>query len=163
MLETYILNLTCEDRPGLVAQISSTLFENGGNILEAQQFDDRTTGRYFMRIVFESDRNLQHLESAIADIRGFQPLALVLKRAKDKDRVLLLVSKFDHCLGDLLYRTRIGEQHVNQGYGRFVFITSQVAMSGVPGMAHYVVAKTGVTGLVRARVKRSGSEPTLLA
>lgn len=109
MVETYILNLTCEDRPGLVAQISSTLFENGGNILEAQQFDDRTTGRFFMRIVFESDRDLQQLESAITDIQGFQPLALVLKRAKDKDRVLLLVSKFDHCLGDLLYRTRIGE------------------------------------------------------
>ena len=55
MKAIFILTLSCEDRPGLVAAVAGLLFENGGNILEAQQFDDVETGRFFMRVVFDLD------------------------------------------------------------------------------------------------------------
>lgn len=109
MSENYILTLSCEDRPGLVAQISNSLFRSGANIIEAQQFDDLQKNRFFMRVAFESDRKKEQIESALTQIENLNGLVMDLKTTADKDRVLLLVSKFDHCLGDLLYRTLIGE------------------------------------------------------
>ena len=52
-MTAYTLTLSCQDRPGLVAAVTSILFESGGNILEAQQFDDLETGRFFMRVLFD--------------------------------------------------------------------------------------------------------------
>ncbi len=48
-----ILTLSCDDRPGIVARVSALLFERGANILDAQQYDDQETGRFFMRVVFD--------------------------------------------------------------------------------------------------------------
>jgi len=109
--ETCILRLSCDDRPGLVAKVAGFLAENGGNIIDAQQFDDRLTDRFFMRIVFElaGPHDVDSLR------RDFAPLAMEagmdwkLRSTRQRQRVLLMVSKFDHCLGDLLYRHRIGE------------------------------------------------------
>ena len=50
----YVLTLSCPDRPGIVAAVSTLLFENGQNILDAQQFDDIETGHFFMRVVFNA-------------------------------------------------------------------------------------------------------------
>lgn len=113
MSKTYILTLSCDDRPGLVAEVSHALFTNGGNILEAQQFNDRATHRFFIRVVFETDEDQSTLEATIAALRDLRNLSWSLNRLEDKDRVLLLVSKFDHCLSDLLYRTRIGELNMD--------------------------------------------------
>jgi len=109
--ETCILRLSCDDRPGLVAKVAGFLAANGGNIIDAQQFDDRLTDRFFMRIVFElaGPHDVDSLR------RDFAPLAMEagmdwkLRSTRQRQRVLLMVSKFDHCLGDLLYRHRIGE------------------------------------------------------
>jgi formyltetrahydrofolate deformylase len=113
---TNTLTLSCEDRPGLVASVAGFCADNGCNILESQQFDDVEQNRFFMRVVFE------RLAAAptTPDLRAiFDPLAarygMTWKlRANDvRMRVMLLVSKFDHCLGDLLYRTRIGELRID--------------------------------------------------
>lgn len=110
MADVQILLLSCRDRPGITARVTGYLYEQGGNILEAQQFNDPGNGEFFMRVAFDPG-------AADPDSlgRGFAPLAEVLGmswslRSRGSQRkVLLLVSKFDHCLADLLYRQRIGE------------------------------------------------------
>ena len=105
----HILTLSCEDRPGLVAAVTSMLFENQGNILEAQQFDDLETGRFFMRVVFDLAGESDTFRDRFAPLAESHGMAWTLRAQGERRKVMLLVSKFDHCLGDLLYRMRIGE------------------------------------------------------
>ncbi len=109
MTTSYILTLTCPDRPGLVAAVSGALFHNGGNIVDAQQFNDRETGLFFMRVLFDADKDRAALEQALGEMASDQDMVWRLRPTNAQPRVLLLVSKFDHCLNDLLYRCRIGE------------------------------------------------------
>ncbi len=106
----YILSLSCLDRPGIVAAIAVALRNSGGNIRSAQQFDDAETGMFFMRVEFTIDtvqeRECRSLLGGVAKDFGMD---LRLRPSDERKKVLLLVSKFDHCLGDLLYRQRIGE------------------------------------------------------
>jgi formyltetrahydrofolate deformylase len=107
----FLLRLSCPNRPGIVARVATELFAHGGNILEAHQFDDTETGQFFMRIIF----NLADEDNAETFIRAFAAIGDHLEmdwavRPRDEPRrVLLLASRFDHCLVDLLYRSRIGE------------------------------------------------------
>ncbi len=105
----YILKLHCEDRPGITAAIASRVAEHGGNIVEAQQFNDRETGRFFMRVAFGIGDGIRGLRHALAGEEERWGLDWTLREAGIRRKVLILVSKFDHCLGDLLYRMRIGE------------------------------------------------------
>lgn len=106
----HVLTLSCIDRPGLVATISGQLFDGGANILEAQQFDDVETGRFFMRILFDCPANAYAaLHDCVAETAGRFEMDWKLRERDRRTRTLLLVSRMDHCLGDLLYRTRIGE------------------------------------------------------
>ena len=106
----YILTLSCIDRPGLVAGIAGLVFEGGGNVLEAQQFDDVETGRFFMRMVFDvAESQSAALRARIAEAAERHDMIWRLRERDRRVRTLLLVSKFDHCLGDLLYRYRLGE------------------------------------------------------
>jgi len=110
MRHAYTLTLSCADRPGIVAAVAMTLAEAGGNILAAQQYDDLETHRFFMRVVFDSgDAGAQRFEAAFAALAETYGMTWRMRAQADRKRVLLLVSKFDHCLGDLLYRHRIGE------------------------------------------------------
>ena len=86
------------------------MFHHGGNILEAEQFDDIETGRFFMRVSFtlEIEREAELRASFESIVHRFK-MDLALRPRSQRKRVLLLVSKFDHCLGDLLYRHRLGE------------------------------------------------------
>ncbi|HKY82581.1 MAG TPA: formyltetrahydrofolate deformylase [Sphingobium sp.] len=108
-MTTYVLALSCVDQPGIVAAVASRLFEKGGNIQDAQQFDDPETGRFFMRVEFKSDAAQADIERGMNEVAARFEMTMDLRPAGRKPKVLLLVSKFDHCLGDLLYRTRIGE------------------------------------------------------
>ncbi|WMY11014.1 formyltetrahydrofolate deformylase [Paraburkholderia phenoliruptrix] len=107
-----ILTLSCPDRPGIVSAVSGLLFDAGCNILDAQQFDDVETRQFFMRVVFKrlqegkSESQIGHSFTALAEQFG---ASFNLRPSDAKKRVMLLVSKFDHCLADLLYRWRIGE------------------------------------------------------
>jgi formyltetrahydrofolate deformylase len=105
-----ILTLSCIDRPGIVSRISTTLFENGVNILDAQQFDDQETGRFFMRVVIDPGPSSQEtLISALTPVADEFKMEWALRRRDQKRKVLILASKEDHCLADLIYRWRGGE------------------------------------------------------
>jgi len=109
MTEPYVLTLSCADRPGLVASVAGLLFQNGGNILDAQQFNDQETGRFFMRVVFAVEGGVAGPRKDIEALARRCAMTWRLRPAGQKQKVLILVSKFDHCLADLLYRTKIGE------------------------------------------------------
>ncbi|WP_445671841.1 formyltetrahydrofolate deformylase [Pseudomonas inefficax] len=112
--EKYIMLLSCPNKAGIVAVVSSYLFEQGCNILDAQQFDDIDTNRFFMRVVFDSldpqvALSLPNLKEGFAAIADRNNMNWSLRPQAERKRVMLLVSGFDHCLRDLLYRSRIGE------------------------------------------------------
>lgn len=109
----FVLTIASPDRPGIVAAVTTFLFEAGGNILEAQQFDDQQSNRFFMRVVFTSDRADEGFTEGFRE--AFKPIAerfgmnWALRDRLERRRVMILVSKFDHCMVDLLYRWRNGE------------------------------------------------------
>jgi len=108
----HILTLSCADRPGIVAKVSAALFEGGFNILEAQQFDDVETGNFFMRVAFDGvgeRADVAALRAAFAGLAAELKMTWAIRAEKEKKRVALMVSRFDHCLVDLLYRWRNGE------------------------------------------------------
>jgi formyltetrahydrofolate deformylase len=111
-LVAHTLTISCADRRGIVAAVTTLLFNSGGNILEAQQFDDQASKHFFMRVVFELEndaRDISMFQSAFEPLASQYGMKWNVRSNEDRRRVMLLVSKFDHCLGDLLYRHRIGE------------------------------------------------------
>jgi formyltetrahydrofolate deformylase len=107
-----VLTLSCPDRPGIVAAVSGHLFRAGYNILDANQFDDTESGRFFMRVVFApvgDDLPIDKIEENFAVIAEPYAMTFTIRARAARQRVVLMVSKFDHCLADLLYRWRIGE------------------------------------------------------
>ena len=107
---THILTLSCADRPGIVASLSTMLFTHGANITEADQFNDRDTAMFFARIEFHLAAEAEPaLRAALTTLATSLSARLDLRLRDQPRRVLILVSKFDHCLVDLLYRQRIGE------------------------------------------------------
>ncbi|WP_130731096.1 formyltetrahydrofolate deformylase [Komagataeibacter xylinus] len=108
----FAVTFSCHNRPGIVAAVSTRLFELGANITEAQQFDEATSTQFFMRIVFDiaddpTIRNrIRATLEALTETFGLHWSLVDLRR---RQKVLFLVSRFDHCLVDLLYRWRIGE------------------------------------------------------
>jgi len=110
-MNNYILTISCVDHPGIVAAVTTLLARHGCNIFDAQQFNDVETGRFFMRMEFGfvASDNIGALREAIGPVAADHGLDYRLRPSAERKRVLLLVSKFDHCLVDLLYRWRIGE------------------------------------------------------
>ena len=107
MPRDYILTLSCPDRTGIVHRVAGLLFEHGCNILDAQQFGDAETGRFFLRVHFDVPA-----ASAIDTVRdAFVPLAQAhamqwdMHEVRRRARLLVLVSRQGHCLNDLLFRT----------------------------------------------------------
>jgi formyltetrahydrofolate deformylase len=110
MADPLVLTLSCADRPGITARVTSFLFERGGNILEAQQFNDRLSDAFFMRVEFDPGSTTRDaIRSEFAALAGEFAMDWKLALRDRPRRVLIMVSKFDHCLADLLYRWRIGE------------------------------------------------------
>ena len=107
--ENYYLTLTCPNKPGIVAAVSTYIYEAGGDIEEAQQFDDKASKRFFMRVSFSCNSDSQTLKAGFIEIAKRFELTWELRAVKDLKRVLIMASKLDHCLVDLLYRWRIGE------------------------------------------------------
>lgn len=111
----YTLTVTCESRRGIVAAISGFLAENGCNITDSAQFDDSETGHFFMRtsISSEEGRDLETLRSGFASIANRLGMIAAFHDEKEKMKVVIMVSRFGHCLNDLLYRWRIGALPIN--------------------------------------------------
>jgi len=103
---TFVLTLLCPDRPGIVHAVSGLLVEHGGNILESQQYDDLAEDRFFMRVRFavEGGADLETLRAAFAPVAQRFAMTWELWLASSPYRTLILVSRFSHCLNDLLFR-----------------------------------------------------------
>jgi formyltetrahydrofolate deformylase len=101
-------------QPGITARVTGFLFERGCNILDAQQFNDRAGNgggdRFFMRVVFDPDgASAEGLRADFTALAGEYTFEWKMAREDHPRRTIILVSKFDHCLVDLLYRWRTGE------------------------------------------------------
>ncbi|MFE9424540.1 formyltetrahydrofolate deformylase [Kitasatospora sp. NPDC006697] len=108
----YVLTLSCPDRQGIVHAVSSYLFMTGCNIIDSQQFGDRDgeQGLFFMRVHFSAEPpvSLESLRASFAAIGASFGMEWALHPAERKMRIVLMVSRFGHCLNDLLFRTSIG-------------------------------------------------------
>ncbi len=108
----YVLTLSCPNRPGIVAAVSTCLFRRGCNILDAQQFDSLETGTFFARVMFDrlpDATAFDALEADVGKIAQEFSFKWQMRPRAQKKRVMILVSKSDQCLADLVYRWRIGE------------------------------------------------------
>ena len=104
-----VVTLQCPDRPGIVRALSASIFAIGGNILENDQFTDPTTALFCMRTRFEADATVAQIEQHLAhDLAEFGP-TLTLRPDAQHRRAVVMVSQFDHCLVDLLYRRERGD------------------------------------------------------
>jgi formyltetrahydrofolate deformylase len=166
---SQVLNLSCPNRPGIVAAISMYLFESGWHILEAQQHEDAQSGRLFMRLVFDAACSAP---SCVAD--GFKTMSKrfgmtwTVRNQSERPRVLLLASKFDHCLADLIYRWRIGELAMDvvgvvSNYPRETY--AHVDLSGLP--FHYLPVtretKSEQERALRSMIRNTGADLVVLA
>jgi formyltetrahydrofolate deformylase len=112
----FLLTLTCADHPGIVHAVSGYLVSQGCDIIDSKQFGDRESGRFFLRVHFTPAVAGSDLETLRA---GFEPIAAAhamtwqLHDAAERPRVLIMVSRFGHCLNDLLYNWQSGELKVD--------------------------------------------------
>ncbi|MDR6852193.1 formyltetrahydrofolate deformylase [Sphingomonas sp. BE123] len=167
--ETCTITLHCTDRRGIVAAVAGFLTESECNIVESQQFNDAITGGFFMRTVFDAPA------AAIAAIeQGFGALAAQWEmdwkfRVNARPtRVLLLVSKFDHCLGDLLYRRRIGELKMDvvgivSNHPRAALATSMIGDIPYHHLPITPDTKPAQEAAIKAIVTETGAELVVLA
>ena len=113
-MTTHVLALRCADAPGIVATVSTGLHELGANIVENAQFTDPGTGTFCMRTVFDIDiETSSGVSEALAPWTDSLDTQMWLRRLDDAPNVLIMVSKYDHCLLDLLYRHHSGELQAN--------------------------------------------------
>lgn len=107
----HLLTLSCADQPGIVASVTRTLSAAGGNIIEAAQYGDAANDRFFLRMEFSLQPNgsAPELNRAFASVADAFGMDWDIRPGGERKRVLILVSRFDHCLVDLLYRWRTGE------------------------------------------------------
>ena len=115
MDQAYLLTIVCPDRPGIVHAVSGFLVERGGNIVESQQFDDLETDRFFMRVRFTVDvaGGIEELRTGFASVAVRFAMTWELWDASAPYRTLILVSKFTHCLNDLLFRWSSGSLQID--------------------------------------------------
>ncbi len=106
----YCLTVTCETSRGIVAAIATFLANHDCNITDSSQYDDMETGQFFMRISFDAQGNAgqPELEAAFAKVAETFGMTFAFHDESKKMKVVIMVSRFGHCLNDLLYRVKIG-------------------------------------------------------
>ena len=114
----YVLTLSCPDRPGIVHAITGILAQRGGNIVESQQFEDAAAGQFFMRMAFTisasaSETTIERLREDFDETASAFGMAWDLWNAKEPYRTLIMVSKFGHCLNDMLFRWSRGALQID--------------------------------------------------
>ena len=134
---TAVLLISCPDQKGLVAEVSSFIYQHGGNIVHAEQHIDVPQGIFFHRIEWELNGfslSAEEVESAFGRIAEHFRMSWRLSYSEKKYRVAIFVSKYDHCLVDLLYRHKIGELplHVVGVLSNHPDLESLVQGHGVP-------------------------------
>ena len=109
-MSKYTLTVTCDSKRGIVAAIANYLADQGCNITDSSQYDDPETGMFFMRVSFISEQGvaLETLQTGFAEIGDALGMTYAFHDDCEKMKVVIMVSRFGHCLNDLLYRVRIG-------------------------------------------------------
>jgi len=107
---TYVVTLQCADLPGIVLATSTAIVAVGGNILENDQFTDPVTGEFCMRTRFETELDdIEAVRSLLStQLAAFSP-RLGVRNELTQRRAIIMVSTYDHCLADLLYRREQGD------------------------------------------------------
>tara|TARA_R110001592_G_scaffold135929_5_gene352560 strand:- start:126 stop:980 length:855 start_codon:yes stop_codon:yes gene_type:complete len=130
MEEEAILLLHCPDVKGIVYEVSRFLFERGGNIIDAQQHREEIGNRFFMRVHFDTS-DMEHPEERLYDdLQGLTErfeMSFRLQFSSDRPKVAIMVSRYDHCLYDLLLRHDYGELNAEIG----VVISNHPDLEGV--------------------------------
>src|SRR5438445_3672545 len=114
MKNTAILLLTCPDRKGVVASVADFIYRHNGNILHADEHADEGSNLFLMRVEFdpaEFDVAPEHFSESFTPTAERFQIRWRLAQSTYRPRMVILVSKYDHCLVDLLYRHRSGELH----------------------------------------------------
>ncbi|QSE88143.1 formyltetrahydrofolate deformylase [Rhodococcus pseudokoreensis] len=112
MTHSYVLTFSCVDEPGIVSAVSTALLQLGCTITDAQHFDDQLTGRFFSRIQFDTvraDLEKSEVAAGLSPVLASFGATWAIRGTEERMRVLIMASKLDHCLVDLLYRWRTGE------------------------------------------------------
>ncbi|GBR08496.1 MULTISPECIES: formyltetrahydrofolate deformylase [Asaia] len=114
-MSRYCVTVTCEARRGVVAVISGYLAGKGCNISDSAQFDDSETNRFFMRTSFvaETGASLEELRRDFAPLAAEYGMEATFYDEAERLNVVVMVSRFGHCLNDLLYRVRLGALPIN--------------------------------------------------
>lgn len=109
-MSSLVLTVSCASKRGIVAAISGYLADKGCNITDSSQFDEPDAGMFFMRVTFESEDKLgrEELSDGFADVAKKLDMDYKFHDSTEKMRVLLMVSRFGHCLNDILYRWKVG-------------------------------------------------------
>ena len=108
--DRYILTLRCPDAPGIIHAVSGALLQLQGNVLEQAQYTNESTGIFVMRTRFEAaGLDADAVRRIIEEATGQFDPTITLRAEDDLPRVLIMVSQYDHCLVDLLYRQAHGE------------------------------------------------------
>ena len=111
----HVLTLSCPDRPGIVFRVSGLLYERGCSILDAQQYGDPDSGRFFLRVHFDLPEaiSIEDVRSAMAGVGSDYGMDWALHDCDQRARLLVLVSRQGHCLNDLLFRVASGQLAVD--------------------------------------------------
>jgi len=110
--DTFVLTLTCPDRPGLVFAVTRWIAESGGNLLDSQQFTDTSDGEFFLRVHFEHPHDHTALRTSFSSVAAEHSMDFRLSVAEQPLRTLVLVTTEGHCLNDLLYRQSAGALNI---------------------------------------------------
>jgi formyltetrahydrofolate deformylase len=108
--QSYTLGFSCPDKPGIVHSVSSFIVDIGGNITESRQFEDRENELFFMRVEFDvkASIDVEEINQKFSLIADSYSMNWRLANSDKRERVLIMVSKYEHCLNDLLFRHRSG-------------------------------------------------------
>jgi formyltetrahydrofolate deformylase len=166
----FLLTLSCPNQPGIVARVTAEIFQYRGDIEEAHQFDDKETGRFFTRIVF----TLPQAADGVRLVESFAPIAdhygmsWSIRRRDEARKVLILASRFDHCLVDLLYRHRIGELKMEvvgvvSNHPRETYAGADLGAIPFHHLPVTRETKAGQEAQIKALVEATGAELVVLA
>ena len=168
-MTTFILTLSCVDRPGIVAAVTTELAGLNANIAESNQFWDRETGTFFMRLAFTAPDgvNREALERALRPAVERFGMRTTLTAQGTPKKIVVMVSKFDHALLHLIYQIRVGwlDAEIAAIISNHQDSRGTADYEGIP--YHYLPVATGGKAEQEAEVlrlvKESGAELVVLA
>ena len=117
-MKNFILKINCKDKAGIISSVSNFLFKNNFNILESSQFRDIRNNDFFMRVKFENIKNkvnydIKNIEKKFMDVANKFKMNFTFFDTTKKQNILIMVSKFGHCLNNILYQWKTNNLNVN--------------------------------------------------